>query len=447
MLSPITTFIGQPNVRNLDSLIDRLITTHDESFAEDFVNKTLLIDPQTMDDKVIKAYQLWKRMDVPSYHRLYKGNGPDVSASSQRLMSDQNLEHKTELLEEKKEYSEKIALLEQECRVLRTQNDELKALGQKIQDELDSERSKNNVPLVQAQESTEQRNELDRLSKQNSELRAEKENITHENTILNANLEEATKKLEIRESELQELQAKLVSSESEIKQLTDSLSQEKKIFEDAKKKLSDELAKVNAEIERLHSDLLQLQKKSEDALALEQKARADFSAATMKIQSLQTELSENQATIDSLKHEKDSIVSELSNCQKILPASVLQLIKNTESGKMEEKMIPVLYSLMTVVSHDPIEDNDFLTRFNALDRELYAALSFNESLLEESRKKIQTFLNAKLKAHKIQWDLIGLPYDEESHMTDDSKGNTIVRVLSALITGPYSQRATVKTSI
>lgn len=416
MRAPITIFIEQPNVPNLDALIDSLIKTHDEFFAGNFVNKTLLIDPQTMDDKVIKAYQIWSRMDVPSHHRLYK-----PSASSQQVNPEQNLEHKTETLEEKKEYSEKIDSLEQECHVPHTPNDNLKE-QKKTLDEFCSERSKNNMPIAQTHVSTEQKNELARLSKQNSDLRTDKENITRENNILKANLEETSKKLEFRESELQELRTKIVSFESEIKQLENSLSQEKKSFEEAQKKLSD-----------LHEK--------------EQKARDDFHAATKKIQFLQTELSEQQAKIDSLEHEKNDIVSELNNCQKILPASVLQLIKNAESGEVEKTMVPVLYSLMIVISHEPIEDNDFLTRFNALDRELYAALWFNESLLEEVRKRIQNFLNAKLKAHQIKWDLIGLPYDEELHMTDDSKGNTIVRVLSALVSGTYSQRATVKTSI
>ena len=84
MRAPITIFIEQPNAPNLDRLIDSLIKTHDESFAEAFVNKTLLIDPQSMDEKVIKAYGIWTKKDFPSHHRLYKGSGPGSSEPSSK---------------------------------------------------------------------------------------------------------------------------------------------------------------------------------------------------------------------------------------------------------------------------------------------------------------------------------------------------------------------------
>ena len=97
--------------------------------------------------------------------------------------------------------------------------------------------------------------------------------------------------------------------------------------------------------------------------------------------------------------------------------------------------------------HSPMEDENFLFRFNIFDRELFQSYKNTPEVLNELREKFQKYFNEHLENHQVKWNMLGDAYNDEIHITDDSKGNTVVLVESALITGTYSQRASVRTSI
>ena len=52
-----------------------------------------------------------------------------------------------------------------------------------------------------------------------------------------------------------------------------------------------------------------------------------------------------------------------------------------------------------------------------------------------------------LKEYHIDWNFIGSQFNKDLHMTNDSMGSSVLQVISARVSGPYSQRATVKTFI
>ena len=109
-------------------------------------------------------------------------------------------------------------------------------------------------------------------------------------------------------------------------------------------------------------------------------------------------------------------------------------------------LLTLLFSFLLVTSHSPIEDESFLIRFNTFDKELFRLFKNDPEKLASLRKHFQEFLNNNLEHHTINWDLIGNVYDEERHRTDDSLGQTVLAVESALITGRTCQRAKVRTS-
>ena len=81
------------------------------------------------------------------------------------------------------------------------------------------------------------------------------------------------------------------------------------------------------------------------------------------------------------------------------------------------------------------------------DKQLFRTYKDTPEVLEALRKKFQEYFNRHLEKHQIKWDMVGDAYNEKIHITDDSKGNSVLQVKSAYIQGTYSQRAAVRTSI
>ena len=149
-----------------------------------------------------------------------------------------------------------------------------------------------------------------------------------------------------------------------------------------------------------------------------------------------------------LQKEKETLTSLLEEYQKTLPAELFPLFSETDDKVISKRLLSVFYSFLSVVSHVPIEDDGFLSRFNFFDNELYLALMADEGLLTKKRKMIQEYLNSTvLKEYHIDWNFIGSQFNKDLHMTNDSMGSSVLQVISARVSGPYSQRATVKTFI
>ncbi len=281
---------------------------------------------------------------------------------------------------------------------------------------------------------------LDELSAERDTAKSEVARLTNELSAQKADYEHR----------LDELSAERDTAKSEVARLTNELSAQKADYEHRLDELSAERDAVQSELSHLHETNTQLKQRQEETSRLLEeklsslvKLRQENENATQKLTQMSDELVEKKENIQALESDKDKLTQTIERFQELLPSEAVKLIE--EFMGTNENWHSVIYAFLVVSMHHPLEDNDFLRRFSLFDKELYDAFKKDRNLLEKVRGRFQDFLNKRLEQHQIKWDMLHTPFDENLHISDDRHGNTVLEVITALVTGSHSQRARVRT--
>lgn len=442
--TPLTKFIIDANISNLDRLVDDFAKT-DEKFAIAFVNRSADVDSLSGDK--LEAYRIWTGAlkDYHSRHRLYVSakevsivssiadevdalDAPEqVDSVSSALEFSQRIESLSSTV-----FSDqgKIQQLQDENQSLRNQIEILK----KKEAEYDLAVKEDTVHDISTGVSQEQYDillqENSRIQNKNSELANNVDILIKEKALLQSEIKKLKQENEEQSQHVSALEARVTTAENNSMQYkNDAIKLQKQIEIQAKEflKEKDEIVQLSAEKEE------QLRKENKET--------------QVKLADVSEKLTLSQETISRLESIKRELSDNLMMYASMLPEEFFEVSSISPDNYKDVARRSVFFSFLAVVMHSPMEDENFLFRFNIFDRELFKSYKNTPEVLNELREKFQNYFNKHLENHQVKWNMLGDAYNDEIHITDDSKGNSVVLVESALITGTYSQRASVRTSI
>lgn len=282
-------------------------------------------------------------------------------------------------------------------------------------------------------------------------------NAKHDNEALRKEMETLKKQIAEEETEKKRMTQMICSLESDVDEkkriinhLNTDYSAQKADFEHRLIEVSKERDIANSELTVLQKEHIVLKQnlevtanQLEENLSSLAKQRQENAEVAQKLNQMQSIMASREREIQTLEAEKDKLNHTLEIFHEFLPSEAMELIEEIKGEN--ENWLSVFYAFLVVIMHHPVEDNDFLRRFTLFDIELYDAFKENKGVLERLRNIFQDFLNKRLEQQQVRWDMLHTPYNEKLHSSDDRQGNTVLEVITALVTGPCSKRALVRT--
>ena len=395
----------------------------------------------------MKAYRIWTGplKDYHSHHRLYvSSKGVSIISSIDDEVDALNVPKQVEsvlsvlVLPQSIESSEapcfsdqgKIQQLQEENQSLKEQIEFL----QKKEAEYDLAVKEDAVHDISTGVSQEEYDillqENSHIKNKNSELASNVDILIKEKALLQSEIKKLKQENEEQSQHVSALEARVTTAENNSMQYkNDAIKLQKQMEIQAEEflKEKDEIVRLSAEKEK------QLCKENKET--------------QVKLADVSEKLTLSQETISRLESIKRELSDNLMIYASVLPEEFFEVSSMSPDNYKDVARRSVFFSFLAVVMHSPMEDENFLFRFNIFDRELFQSYKNTPEVLNELREKFQKYFNENLENHQVKWDMLGDAYNDEIHITDDSKGNSVVLVESALITGTYSQRASVRTSI
>ncbi|MCQ2394660.1 MAG: hypothetical protein MJ249_10270 [Kiritimatiellae bacterium] len=254
-------------------------------------------------------------------------------------------------------------------------------------------------------------------------------------------------------------------------------SQSRAMTADDLKSLQAELKSAVAERDRLKAAAVSLESERDAAQAARDEAKSAcdevrtvlaklkgevqeyemrISAAESEVARWRTAADDAAVRINALKEDLSKAVSERAQLTErigvysdVLSQEMMDILQSMSGLKATAADLRVFFILVALLTISESESKSLLLVFDRLDAELYVLYSDAPDELEKRRQVCKTVLESRFPGYVITWDLVGSQYCEDFHSTNDTSGNTVTAVVSALVTqketGRIFRRAKVRT--
>lgn len=220
-----------------------------------------------------------------------------------------------------------------------------------------------------------------------------------------------------------------VASADERKRKAESAQRER----ETEATLRQQLATAQKSVETLGADLAAAKEK------LAQKER--------KLSETEKKCSESVAQIEKLQAQGQKNEAKLKALTSVFPDEVSSVAtKFAELLPEGEKSRVVIYLYLSLVASD-LKAQFSQKQFALFDAALYQLLENDTDKLKSIRQTFEGDLNPRLGDLMVSWDLVGMDYNENYFKLTPGCGQTVTKVLSALVTRKSDGSVIVKASV